>query len=115
HSNSCGLATIPPTPPTPTRTYPLSLHDALPISGAAVVGVSPTILAAKIRVADTAQREAISAALRQDPAIAAVTRDLGAMPPRSRSEEHTSEVQSLAYLVCRLLRVKKKLGRGDPS
>jgi len=44
-------------------------------AGAAVVGVSPTILAAKIRVADTAQREAISAALRQDPAIAAVTRN----------------------------------------
>src|SRR2546423_11964117 len=26
----------------------------------------------------------------------------------SRSEEHTSELQSLAYLVCRLLLVKKK-------
>src|SRR3989441_7657480 len=29
-------------------------------------------------------------------------------PPR-RSEEHTSELQSLAYLVCRLLLEKKKL------
>src|SRR5687767_15447984 len=29
------------------------------------------------------------------------------MPP-SRSEEHTSELQSLAYLVCRLLLEKKK-------
>src|SRR5205823_13788229 len=28
--------------------------------------------------------------------------------PRSRSEEHTSELQSLAYLVCRLLLEKKK-------
>src|SRR2546425_4500468 len=28
---------------------------------------------------------------------------------RSRSEEHTSELQSLAYLVCRLLLEKKKL------
>src|SRR3989441_8432678 len=27
---------------------------------------------------------------------------------RGRSEEHTSELQSLAYLVCRLLLVKKK-------
>src|SRR5205823_14761934 len=27
---------------------------------------------------------------------------------RDRSEEHTSELQSLAYLVCRLLLVKKK-------
>src|SRR2546425_7258210 len=29
----------------------------------------------------------------------------------SRSEEHTSELQSLAYLVCRLLLEKKKNGR----
>src|SRR3989441_5974963 len=31
-------------------------------------------------------------------------------PPRAllRSEEHTSELQSLAYLVCRLLLAKKK-------
>src|SRR6266404_8251094 len=28
--------------------------------------------------------------------------------PRCRSEEHTSELQSLAYLVCRLLLEKKK-------
>src|SRR2546425_8985498 len=29
-------------------------------------------------------------------------------PARDRSEEHTSELQSLAYLVCRLLLEKKK-------
>src|SRR2546425_8183960 len=29
-------------------------------------------------------------------------------PPHRRSEEHTSELQSLAYLVCRLLLEKKK-------
>src|SRR5205823_6693540 len=29
----------------------------------------------------------------------------------SRSEEHTSELQSLAYLVCRLLLEKKKMHR----
>src|SRR2546425_9407648 len=29
-------------------------------------------------------------------------------PTRHRSEEHTSELQSLAYLVCRLLLEKKK-------
>src|SRR3989441_2366883 len=34
-------------------------------------------------------------------------RDAGAGPPE-RSEEHTSELQSLAYLVCRLLLEKKK-------
>src|SRR2546425_9643915 len=31
--------------------------------------------------------------------------------PRSRSEEHTSELQSLAYLVCRLLLEKKNKTR----
>src|SRR5687767_15209777 len=32
---------------------------------------------------------------------------------RARSEEHTSELQSLAYLVCRLLLEKKKESTGD--
>src|SRR2546422_3072080 len=31
-----------------------------------------------------------------------------ARPPRPRSEEHTSELQSRLHLVCRLLLVKKK-------
>src|SRR5687767_15312311 len=31
----------------------------------------------------------------------------------TRSEEHTSELQSLAYLVCRLLLEKKKTNRRD--
>src|SRR5687767_15665639 len=33
---------------------------------------------------------------------------LGRAMPERRSEEHTSELQSLAYLVCRLLLEKKK-------
>src|SRR2546425_9067149 len=33
--------------------------------------------------------------------------------PLVRSEEHTSELQSLAYLVCRLLLEKKKKKRRD--
>src|SRR2546425_8926002 len=32
----------------------------------------------------------------------------GSRPAPERSEEHTSELQSLAYLVCRLLLEKKK-------
>src|SRR3989441_5861336 len=38
--------------------------------------------------------------------------------PRIRSEEHTSELQSLAYLVCRLLLEKKKnqqIHQGGPQ
>src|SRR2546425_8863517 len=40
----------------------------------------------------------------QDPALDRLARDFAA----KRSEEHTSELQSLAYLVCRLLLEKKK-------
>src|SRR3989441_3469376 len=44
------------------------------------------------------------------PARAAVATVLAApgYPDKPRSEEHTSELQSLAYLVCRLLLEKKK-------
>src|SRR2546425_4630152 len=48
-------------------------------------------------------RRAISSPGQSDPA-ARPRRRLG----RERSEEHTSELQSLAYLVCRLLLEKKK-------
>src|SRR3712207_6891195 len=34
--------------------------------------------------------------------------DWGPAPPAGRSEEHTSELQSRQYLVCRLLLEKKK-------
>src|SRR2546425_5908522 len=34
---------------------------------------------------------------------------------RARSEEHTSELQSLAYLVCRLLLEKKKKNRNSTT
>src|SRR2546423_2873302 len=35
--------------------------------------------------------------------------------PTSRSEEHTSELLSLAYLVCRLLLEKKKYATADAT
>src|SRR5437762_12471144 len=37
-----------------------------------------------------------------------ILEDLVARPPVGRSEEHTSELQSPMYLVCRLLLEKKK-------
>src|SRR2546425_8102522 len=37
----------------------------------------------------------------------------GRVRDRLRSEEHTSELQSLAYLVCRLLLEKKKSDQAD--
>src|SRR3712207_8570471 len=46
--------------------------------------------------------------LERDPATAA-TAVAGAGGGRTRSEEHTSELQSRQYLVCRLLLEKKKI------
>src|SRR5258705_9317884 len=37
----------------------------------------------------------------------------GKPPGKSRSEEHTSELQSLRHLVCRLLLEKKKKNQAD--
>src|SRR2546430_13584097 len=71
--------------------YTLSLHDALPISGA---GVPPAGLAVGASAA---------AAPAGRPAGGAGHRRGG-----HRSEEHTSELQSQSNLVCRLLLEKKK-------
>src|SRR3712207_8087331 len=43
------------------------------------------------------------------PALSAVPGDVVAGKRRMRSEEHTSELQSRQYLVCRLLLEKKKI------
>src|SRR3712207_8691445 len=87
-----------------TEIYTLSLHDALPISGRCLgqdlrdrgVAVKHglhggiTVLAERQRAED------------QPRPFGGLDR-LGA-----RSEEHTSELQSRPYLVCRLLLAKKK-------
>src|SRR5437762_10640159 len=66
--------------PATTEIYTLSLHDALPIFGSNDVRFTFRL------VKDTSL----------------------ASPLASRSEEHTSELQSPMYLVCRLLLEKKK-------
>src|SRR5471030_2723028 len=65
-----------------TEIYTLSLHDALPISGV---------------------RRSVCV---REPLPPVVEGD--GSGPRGRSEEHTSELQSLRHLVCRLLLEKKK-------
>src|SRR2546425_1720936 len=50
---------------------------------------------------------------RQVNAVAQQARRHGEEIARARSEEHTSELQSLAYLVCRLLLEKKKMKNVD--
>src|SRR5205823_15032893 len=83
----------------------LSLHDALPISGRLrrrrrVRGCGGEIGAAGI--AEQIVRKDLGAAVRAD------SLKLRAAPGEARSEEHRSELQSIAYLVCRLLLEKKK-------
>src|SRR3712207_8477345 len=83
-----------------TEIYTLSLHDALPISlgqGPAVVGVA---LEAGVRGRVLALVED-----RLDAAGVQLGVEVG------RSEEHTSELQSRQYLVCRLLLEKKKTSK----
>src|SRR2546425_1783596 len=79
-----------------TEIYTLSLHDALPISAGA----------GRRRV----EHDEVGPRLLQAETDAARIRSLdrGDPPEAARSEEHTSELQSLAYLVCRLLLEKKK-------
>src|SRR5947209_9960361 len=72
--------------------YTLSLHDALPICDAAV--------------AAGGQVEHL--------VFPGVGGQRPAMAGRCRSEEHTSELQSRQYLVCRLLLEKKKSVRQRP-
>src|SRR2546423_11823093 len=77
-----------------TEIYTLSLHDALPISRARV---------------DTERPEDAARVLREVGLSEVDTGVQSDLPqyPGGRSEEHTSELQSLAYLVCRLLLEKK--------
>src|SRR5258706_6756315 len=69
-----------------TEIYTLSLHDALPIFRL-VIGT--TVMSGTVTSATNVWRSRISRTV-------------------SRSEEHTSELQSLTNLVCRLLLEKKK-------
>src|SRR3712207_8555259 len=79
-----------------TEIYTLSLHDALPIS---VVANTTKISASAPLVIHA------FAPLRRHPPSTFSARV--ARPKASRSEEHTSELQSRQYLVCRLLLEKK--------
>src|SRR3712207_8485556 len=81
-----------------TEIYTLSLHDALPI-----YAVAPGFI-------ETAMTDAMPMATREaGRRMNSVVQ--GGLPVDVRSEEHTSELQSRQYLVCRLLLEKKTLLR----
>src|SRR5262249_62394754 len=80
--------------PRPTAIFTLSLHDALPISGAPRQ--------------DDRHRPSVAARRPWACTLAVMRVPCVAHARWCRSEEHTSEFQSLTNLVCRLLLEKKK-------
>src|SRR5205823_11561225 len=90
--------------PAPPPSSPLSLHDALPIC---LEGDRRLPHHAPVLVADHPARGLVGDAAQAGGLRVADPPHLPARAGR-RSEEHTSELQSLAYLVCRLLLEKKK-------
>src|SRR2546430_8156235 len=93
-----------------TEIYTLSLHDALPISE------YERSLRWRSFLTPLSDRSRIAAVARQTlrslvPSRANTARIYGA----TRSEEHTSELQSQSNLVCRLLLEKKKKKKNTTS
>src|SRR3712207_7995951 len=84
-----------------TEIYTLSLHDALPIYPGGVDDLCALRVEADADVDDHAVAH-VNIALR-DRADGRVDGDDRAAGEQVRSEEHTSELQSRQYLVCRLL------------
>src|SRR3712207_6947621 len=92
-----------------TEIYTLSLHDALPISdGGFVTAYAQTTLNPDGNSAThTLYGARFGPDGTPDPA-GSVALETVQGPLYQRSEEHTSELQSRQYLVCRLLLEKKK-------
>src|SRR3712207_9135511 len=83
-----------------TEIYTLSLHDALPISRR-----RPWLQWSHVLT---------NVETLYEPGVL-LAKGLASMEPRPRSEEHTSELQSRQYLVCRLLLEKKKNNSGSSN
>ena len=99
-----------------TEIYTLSLHDALPIwiglflavfIGLAIRVVISVCLGIVGRVASKSKSEW------DDKLVGALRGPVGNLGAVGRSEEHTSELQSLTNLVCRLLLEKKKKNKHE--
>src|SRR5437764_4950787 len=89
---------------TNTSIYPLSLHDALPISENVRKTVELAPDSVTIYQMEVPYNTGIFKQMKEEGKLAAPVATW-----KHRSEEHTSELQSPMYLVCRLLLEKKKL------
>src|SRR2546425_8824613 len=93
----------------PPRSTLFPYHDALPISG--FVEVLPGCTGILPGVFQVAFTPLFAGFLHLLPGFLSVLTGSAKILFTLRSEEHTSELQSLAYLVCRLLLEKKKKKR----
>src|SRR2546425_4484216 len=92
-----------------TEIYTLSLHDALPICRSARNSIGTPRIGRNCFGSPGPARTPAPAATTTTPASGRESPgELTDAVHAHRSEEHTSELQSLAYLVCRLLLEKKK-------
>src|SRR3712207_7316008 len=91
-----------------TEIYTLSLHDALPILRLQAADGADLDRIDRAGAADRRRPAAVRAGRgRPGPGDRARRARRDRHPGRRRSEEHTSELQSRQYLVCRLLLEKK--------
>src|SRR5437762_9877849 len=95
--------------PSTTEIYTLSLHDALPISAAVREHDRRALRDSVAARAHLPVRELVHRRRHRGVRpVHDVPRAAGGVLASIRSEEHTSELQSPMYLVCRLLLEKKK-------
>src|SRR3712207_7826013 len=96
-----------------TEIYTLSLHDALPICNVVVTQGKNILRGDRLVVDMTSGVSRVESGNAGDGRVRALIQP-GSVPKpdaqakSERSEEHTSELQSRQYLVCRLLLEKKK-------
>src|SRR3712207_8919260 len=94
-----------------TEIYTLSLHDALPISKPSRCRLRRSGRTSAYRTCWPVRPASSDPAAPRSPfppAWSCVSRGARGWASARRSEEHTSELQSRQYLVCRLLLEKKK-------
>src|SRR2546429_6437945 len=90
-----------------TEIYTLSLHDALPI-------YHLLVLHQDLREVEQTAAQVLARGRGRPESLRPQPARLG-VDPESRSEEHTSELQSRLHLVCRLLLEKKKQNKRTAS